>query len=259
MRTRFAEYVIAEKRPHLVLIHLYDLDHFEHDFGPFTPEAFSMLEKVDGYVARILDAARRAGTLDETAIFIVSDHGFSPVSKRIHPGVILERAGLLKTGKAKDARGIERVTVTDWRAAPYISGGSCAIILRDPRDRDARRAALAAFNEFAKGEGRGSLRVLEDGELRRLETNPDAAFILEASEGFYFTSGYTGEAITEGKLRGQHGFLPSRYYTTFIASGAGVGRRGSLGTIRLIDEGPTIARLLNLKLRDAEGRSLSLK
>jgi predicted AlkP superfamily pyrophosphatase or phosphodiesterase len=259
MRTRFAEYVISEKRPHLTLVHLFDLDHFEHDFGPFTPEAFGMLEKVDGYVARILDAARRAGTLNETAVFIVSDHGFSPVSKRIHPGVILSRAGLLRVVKGKDWQGQEREVVKEWLAAPHISGGSCAIILRDAKDREARRKALAAFNEFAQGEGRGSLRVLGEGEVRRLGTNPQAAIILEASEGYYFTAGYTGESITEAKLRGQHGFLPSRYYTTFIAAGAGIGRRGSLGTIRLIDEGPTIARTLNLKLRDAEGRALSLK
>jgi predicted AlkP superfamily pyrophosphatase or phosphodiesterase len=259
MRTRLAEYVISEKRPHLTLIHLFDLDHFEHDYGPFTPEAFSMLEKVDGYVARILDAARRAGTLNETAIFIVSDHGFSPVSKRIHPGVILARAGLQDIVKGKDWQGQEREIAKHWLAASHISGGSCAIILRDAKDDDTRRKVLAAFNEFAQGEGRGSLRVLSDAEVRRLETNPQAAIILEASEGYYFTAGYTGASITAAKLRGQHGYLPSRYYTTFIASGAGIGRRGSLGTIRLIDEGPTIARTLNLKLRDAQGRTLSLK
>lgn len=70
---------------------------------------------------------------------------------------------------------------------------------------------------------------------------------------------YSGDALTPGKLKGQHGFLPSRYYTSFIASGAGIGRRGQLGTIRLIDEGPTIARLLGFKLRHAVGRALPLE
>ncbi|HEX8846142.1 MAG TPA: ectonucleotide pyrophosphatase/phosphodiesterase [Pyrinomonadaceae bacterium] len=259
LRTRFAEYVIAEKRPQVVLIHLFDLDHFEHDKGPFTPEAFEMLEKVDGYVARILDAARRAGTHDETAVFIVSDHGFMPVSKRIYPGVILARAGLVKVSKEKDAKGKESEVVTDWRAVPYLSGGYCGIILRDPKDADAYNKALAAFKEFANNEGRGSLRVIEQKELKSLRSNPNVAFTLDAAEGYYFNNGYTGEAINSGKLRGQHGYLPGRYYTSFIASGAGVSRRGSLGTIRLIDEGPTIARVLGLKLRDAEGRALSLK
>jgi predicted AlkP superfamily pyrophosphatase or phosphodiesterase len=259
MRTRFAEYVISEKKPEVVLVHLFDLDHFEHDFGPFTPEAFAMLEKVDGYVARMLRASARGGTLSETAVFIVSDHGFLPVSKRIQPGVILARAGLVNLRRERDAQGVERSRVADWRAATYVNGGSCAVILRDKKDRDAYRKALAAFKEFIDGEGRGALRVIEEKEARRLGTNPNASLILEASDGYYFNSGYTGDAITPGKLKGQHGFLPTRYYTSFIASGAGVGRRGQLGTIRLIDEGPTIARLLNLKLRNAQGRALDLK
>jgi predicted AlkP superfamily pyrophosphatase or phosphodiesterase len=259
MRTRFAEYVIAEKKPEVVLIHLFDLDHFEHDYGPFTPEAFAMLEKVDAYVARILAAAERAGTMNDTAIFIVSDHGFMPVSKRIHPGVILARAGLLTLGEERDAKGTARTVVTNWRAAPYISGGSCAIILRDAKDRDAYNKALAAFKDFINVEGRGTLRIIEEKEARKLGTNPNAAFILEAADGYYFNSNYSGDALTPGKLKGQHGFLPERYYTSFIASGARIGRRGQLGTIRLIDEGPTIARLLGFKLRNAEGRALTLE
>jgi predicted AlkP superfamily pyrophosphatase or phosphodiesterase len=259
MRTRFAEYVISGKKPEVVLIHLFDLDHFEHNFGPFTPEAFAMLEKVDGYVARILRAAERAGTLSQTAVFIVSDHGFLPVSKRIQPGVVLARAGLLTLRKEKDAAGTERSRVMDWRAAAYVNGGSCAIILRDKKDRDAYTKALAAFKEFAEGEGRGAFRVIEEKEARRLGTNPNASLILEAADGYYFNSSYAGDAITPGKLKGQHGFLPTRYYTSFIASGAGITKRGRLGAIRLIDEGPTIARLLNLRLRNAQGRALSLK
>ncbi|HWS99160.1 MAG TPA: ectonucleotide pyrophosphatase/phosphodiesterase [Pyrinomonadaceae bacterium] len=259
MRTRFAEYVVAEKKPDVVLVHLFDLDHFEHDYGPFTPEVFAILEKVDGYVGRILAAAERAGTLPETAVFIVSDHGFSPVSKQILPGVILARAGLLKLREERGADGRARTAVAEWRAAPYINGGSCAVMLRDPSDREAYRKALAAFTEFAEGEGRGSLRVLAQKEVRRLKTNPGVALTLEAAEGYYFDKGYTGEAIIPAKIRGQHGYLPGRYYTSFIASGAGVTRRGSFGTIRLVDEGPTIASALGLRLPHAEGRALSLK
>jgi predicted AlkP superfamily pyrophosphatase or phosphodiesterase len=260
LRTRFAEYVISEKKPEVVLIHLFDLDSFEHNYGPFKGEAFAMLEKMDAYVARIIAATERAGTIAETAFFVVSDHGFMPVSKRIHPGVILARAGLLTLREERDAQGaLVRNVVTSWRAAPYISGGSCAIILRDRKDREAYHKALAAFRDFTNGEGSGVLRIIEEKEARKLRTNPEAAFILEAAEGYYFNASYSGDAITPARLKGQHGFLPSRYYTSFIASGAGVGRRGQLGTIRLVDEGPTIARLLGLKLRGAEGKALTLE
>jgi predicted AlkP superfamily pyrophosphatase or phosphodiesterase len=270
MRTRFAEYILEQKRPQVMLVHLFDLDHFEHDYGPFTPEAERILEKTDAYVERLLAAAERAGILSDTAVFIVSDHGFLPVSKAIQPGVLLERAGLLKVREEKDAAGNSRPVVTQWRALPYTSAGSCAIILRDPKDTDALNKARAVFQEFTEGRaaslapglGKGSLRVLNEREVRQLHTNPRAALTLEASNGYAFGNNYQGEPLTPSTVRGTHGYLPSKYLNTFIASGAGVRRRGRLdtgGLVRLVDLGPTMARALGLKLGGAEGRAFSLK
>ena len=269
MRTRFAEYVIGEKKPDVMLVHLFDLDHFEHDEGPFTPQAFEMLEKTDGYVARLLDAARRAGTLAETAVFIVSDHGFKSISQQIQPGVILERAGLLKTREEKDAQGRTRTLVADdWRALPYPTAGSCAIILRNPRDGDAMRRALAAFREYAGAEnqgrrakGDGLLRIIYAEHLAKLGSNPRAAFMLEAADGYAFGGSLTGEPLAATRQRGTHGYLPSGadYRTSFIAAGASVTRRGDLGVVHMLDIGPTIAATLGLKLRDADGRPLKLR
>jgi predicted AlkP superfamily pyrophosphatase or phosphodiesterase len=261
MRTRFAEYIIREKRPQLMLIHLFDLDHCEHDYGPFTPEAFAMLEKVDGYVGRILAAAERAGTLGETAVFIVSDHGFRAISKQIQPGVILAHAGLLKTREEKDAQGRVRAVVTEWRALPYVTGGSCAIILRDPHDRDALTRALFAFKDLAGQEqsnpsekGRGLLRIIGAKEVAALGGNTRAAFMLEAAEGYSFGGNYTGEIVTPSRQRGTHGYLPQTpdYHASFIAAGAGIAPRETINIINMTDIGPIIARALGLTLRDAE-------
>lgn len=269
MRTRFAEYVIEKKRPEVTLIHLLDLDHFQHDFGPFTPEAERVLEKIDAYVARILAAAERAGTLSETAVFIVSDHGFQPIDKLIHPGVLLERAGLLKFREERDAQGRTRRVIAEWRAMPYPSGGSCSIILRDPGDTDALNRARAVFNDFTNGmatgfpaDGKGSLRLLDAKEIRAQHANPRVSLMLEAAEGYSFGHNYTGESVTPNPQRGQHGYLPSRYLNTFIAAGAGIKRRGPLNNsrpVRIIDLGPTMARVLKLKLGGAQGHALSLK
>jgi predicted AlkP superfamily pyrophosphatase or phosphodiesterase len=258
LRTRFAEYIITEKRPDVLLVHLFDLDHFQHDYGPFTPEAFAILEKVDGYVARILAAAERAGTLPETAIFIVSDHGFMPVKEQVHPGVLLAQAGLIKLLEGKDAQGKAKILSTDWRAAAYPTSGSCSIILRDPQDKETLKKVRDIFKPLAGKKGSGIFRVIEADEIRRLGANTHAALMLDAADGYTFGSNYTGEFITAYKRRGQHGFLPSRpdYKASLIISGAGFTRRGDLGDIRMIDIGPTIARVLNLKLRDAEGQPL---
>lgn len=269
MRARFAEYLITEKRPALMLVHLFDLDHFQHDYGPFTPEAFAMLEKLDGYVARILEAAERAGTLSETAVFIVSDHGFAPISRLIHPGVVLREAGLLTISQVGGATppeaGATLCVAEDWRALPSLTGGSCAIILRDEWDSEALRRARAAFDGLAKSHRHGAPET--DGELfsfigaeevREMGADVRAAFVLEAAEGYAFGSNYLGDAVTESTMRGQHGYLPSRYFTTFIASGAGVTLRGDLGEINITNIGPSIARTIGLTLRDADGQALSL-
>jgi predicted AlkP superfamily phosphohydrolase/phosphomutase len=258
MRTRFAEYILTEKRPDVMFVHLFDLDHFEHEKGPFTPEAFEILEKVDGYVGRLLEAARRAGTLDETAVFIVSDHGFMPVSKQVQPGVLLERAGLLKVREEKDEKGQPVTVVTAWRALPFVTNGSCAIILKDKNDKEAQRRVREIFKPLAGREGSGILEVLEENRLRALGANPRATLMLDAADGYGFGTKYTGEVITPDTQRGAHGYLPTRpdYYTSFVAWGAGVGRGKPLGIIRMIDIGPTIARSLGLTLKDADGSAL---
>ena len=267
MRTRFAEYLIEQKRPGLVFVHLFDLDHFQHDFGPFTPEAHAALEKSDAYLARLLAAAERAGTLAETAVFVMSDHGFRAYTTQIRPNVILARAGLIKVREEKDAAGRARAAVAEWRAFASTTGGSCAVMLRDPNDKDALTRALAAFAAHA-GVGRGAggkkqvvLRVLNQREVGRAGANPKAAFMLEAAEGYSFDARLDGEPIVEGERRGQHGYLPTTpdYRASFIASGAGIDRGEDLGEIRMIDIGPTIARALGLTLRHADGRALKLR
>jgi predicted AlkP superfamily phosphohydrolase/phosphomutase len=263
LRTRFAEYLLTEKRPELVMIHLFDLDHFQHDYGPFTPEAFRMLEKLDGYVARLVQAAGSAGTLAETAVFIVSDHGFKPINKLIHPGVVLAGAGLLTLNEsdgAASAGSAPSLCVTDWRALPSVTGGSCAIVLRDASDQEAYERARSAFSIAAAAEANGSapFQIIDGEEVRAMGAHDRAAFVLEAADGYAFGQNYTGEVVTPSVQLGQHGYLPSRYRTCFVASGAGIERRGDLGEVSIIDVGPTIARTLGLTLSDADGQALQI-
>jgi predicted AlkP superfamily pyrophosphatase or phosphodiesterase len=269
MRTRFAEHIIREKRPRLMLVHLFDLDHFQHDYGPFTKEAFAVLEKTDGYVARILRAAEAAGTLRETAVFVVSDHGFRPVRKVIHPGVILAQWGLIETKESADEKGNKRTVVTDWQAWPYVANGSCVLMLRDPNDKDLINMVRFAFRGFReigvggyreKGEGT-LLDFVSRNSLERLGVHASAVLVLEAADGYSFGGNLVGEPVTDNAQRGAHGYLPTipGYRASLVASGAGVRRRGDLGTVRMTDIGPTVARALGLTLRDAEGKPLRLR
>jgi predicted AlkP superfamily pyrophosphatase or phosphodiesterase len=259
MRSRFAAYIIEHKRPELMLVHLWDFDHWEHNEGPFTPAAFSILEKVDADIARILDAYKRAGLLNQTTVFIVTDHGFMPITKQIRPGVLLAQKGLITLGESKDASGNSRIVVKDWKALPYVTGGSCAILLRDPNDKTTLAKVRDIFIPMAAKQDSGILKVFERDEIIKLGGNPDAALMLEAADGYSFGNNLTGELIIPSRQKGTHGYLPTRYEASFIASGAGVKPERTIGQVRMIDIGPTIARTLGLSLGDAQGKAFGLK
>ncbi len=260
-RTTFAEYIISEKRPDVMLVHLYDLDHFQHDFGPFTPEVFEILEKTDAYVARLLAAVEKGGTLRDTTVFITSDHGFKPISKQINPGVLLNRAGLLTSKTEKDEDGRELTTFTDWQAAVYTTGAASAIYLKDPNDKAAMKKLLEIFKPLEKDPNSGIYKVLEQKDIKKINSNTRAAIMLEAADGYTFSSDYTGEFITNSRSRGMHGYLPNRenYYASFIASGNHISRRGMIDYLNVTDAGSTIASFLGLKLKNATGRIVKLQ
>jgi len=259
-RTRIGEYILTEKRPNVMLIHLFDLDHFQHDYGPFTPEAHSAIEKSDAYVARLLAALERAGTLNETAVFITSDHDFKPISRQVHPGVLLRKAGLVDGTIEKDESSRERFVATDWKAAVYVTGASCAIYLRDSSDKASMKALRETFEPLAGKPDSGIAKVLDARALKRIGSNTSATLMLEAAEGFTFGGSYSGEPIVASLSKGMHGYLPTTpdFFASFIASGAGISGRGWIGLMEMPDAGTTIAAVIGLKLKNATGKPANL-
>ena len=266
MRTGFAEYIIEYKRPELMFVHLFDFDHWQHEKGPFTPTAFAALEKLDADVGRMLAAAESAGTLTQTTVFIVTDHGFLPTKWQINPGVALVKAGLITLREEATADGGTKTVVKDWKIMPYITGASCALILKDPTDKETLRKARIAMEQLSSESDDGRSRaaaprmtILSSAQVRARHTNPRAAFILEAHPDYLFGSNLTGANTVAAKQLGQHGYLPERYEASFIASGPAVTGRGRRGQIRMVQEASTIALVLGIQLRDTRERPVSLR
>jgi predicted AlkP superfamily pyrophosphatase or phosphodiesterase len=252
-RTNVAEYVIKNYRPNLMLVHLIELDDTHHHFGPRSPKAIETMEREDGYVARILQAAREAGIADSTTIFLVSDHGFASVSKKFEPNVVLARAKLIgfdPSGKA-----------VSWKAAAWDADGSCAIVLHDPEDKATAKQVTEIFSKIASRDNAPISQVLERKELDRLGAIPQACIMLEASPGYYFDDALTGPEVkdSEKDYRGTHGYLPSklemRSALIMYGQAARVGARVAIA--RMIDVGPTAAAVLGLSLADTQGQVLT--
>ena len=250
-RCAISEYIISTYKPNLMLIHLIELDGAHHTNGPRTPPSIAIAERLDAYVGRIIEATRRAGIFDRTTFFLVSDHGFAEVTRKFEPNVLLVKEKLITLGA--DGK------PTDWKAAAWPAGGSCAIVLRDPDDKETATRVTSIFTRIAAGKGPIN-RVLNQEELKRMEAVPTAFLMLDAAPGISFGEELSGPETHEAKdYRGTHGQLPSRadMHSSLIVYGAHARVGAKLALARMIDIGPTAAAVLGLRFSNAEGTPIA--
>jgi len=250
-RTTISEYLINTYKPNLMLIHLIALDDAHHKNGPRTPAAIATTEQMDGYVGRIIEATRKAGIFDQTTFFLVSDHGFADVNKKFEPNVVLVKEKLITL--AADGK------PSDWKAAAWPAGGSCAIVLRDPNDKETAAKVTSIFSRIAASKGPIN-RVLNQAELKRLQSIPNAVLMMDAAPGVSFGEELTGPEVHDSKdYKGTHGQLPSRadMHSALIVYGAGARVGAKMALARMIDIGPTAAAVLGMSFANAQGRPIA--
>jgi predicted AlkP superfamily pyrophosphatase or phosphodiesterase len=245
-----AAHLIEKKQVNLLLVHLVSADGIQHVFGPQTLPAYQAVAFEDRCVKEIWEAIQRSPLAAESALFVVSDHGFAPYDKLIRPNVILKRLGLVETDKSGN--------VTRRDAWSVTTGGSAFVYLFG-KQAQARAAEISAeLKKLKTVEG-----VLEPAEFTKLglprpEANPEMAqLVLTTRPGFAFDDATVGEPIADaGGHKGCHGHRsePRFMHATFVAWGAGIRAGARIKTIENIDVAPTIARLLHVQLPAAEGR-----
>lgn len=78
---------VKAKRPDLLAVCFDQLDHAGHSAGHDTPGYYECLRRLDGYIGRIVGAAREAGIAERTVFMLTSDHGGIGTG---HGGIALE-------------------------------------------------------------------------------------------------------------------------------------------------------------------------
>jgi predicted AlkP superfamily pyrophosphatase or phosphodiesterase len=234
---RVATHVARRHEPALLLLHFLCVDSLQHLYGPRSPEAYWALEYVDGLIGRFLDSLPDPG-LDQTTVFVVSDHGFLPSNREIRPNVRLRKLGA-------------------QREARFVMNHGAGALYRldaDPTAVDQLAREIAAM------EGVSGMWPAKEYEALGLPAPADhhqvADVMFEAAPGYSYGDAADGEDEHGApKYLGTHGQRPiyadNRAY--FLAVGAGIRRGVPLGAIRSRDVAPTVAATLGLRMEAVEG------
>ncbi len=247
-RTRFAIRLLETRRPSLLTLHLVALDHTQHETGPGSPEAIAVLERLDEAVGRLRETAERLSP-GRAWIAVVSDHGFVRTDMLLNLMPAFRAAGLFTVESGK---------ISDWKAMPWTSGGSVAIVLKDPKDAATLVAVRGVLDTVAADPANGVDRVLDAEQLRKRGGFPAASFLVGLKPGWQTGASLTGPVLSKRKPGGAHGHLPDLpdLHASFFLVGPGVPAGRALGIIDMRDIAPTLASRLGLTLSSAEGRSL---
>ena len=233
--------IIKKHHPDLMLFHLLALDGIEHQTGFGNDSGRDAIAFLDDRVKDIVDAVRDAGDIGNTTFLVVSDHGQQSVHKQIHCDVLLKQAGLSQSTFC-------------------IPEGGFTLVYQKGATADSRLALKAVFT--GKPGVRSALLPNEaamDGWPTPTQTDQGPDLLVYAENGHAFAGGKSNEAVTETKEIGAHGYPNTEplMKSIFIASGAGIARKGEIAEFDNVDVAATIAKLLNVSLPGSDGKVLT--
>jgi predicted AlkP superfamily pyrophosphatase or phosphodiesterase len=248
-RGQYTAWILEKKHPALLTLHLSSLDHIEHETGPFSTEDIAILETIDATIGKIRETAERLAP-GRTYIAVVSDHGFVRTDAQLNLFPLFRDAKLITVN--------EKGKITDWKAIPWVTGGSAAIVLKDPGDAATLSQVREVLAKVASDPANGIDRILEAEDLHKRGGYPPASFFVGLKPGWKTGSTMDGPVLSKLKVGGTHGALPDLpdLRASFFLIGPGVPAGRSLGVIDMRDVAPTLARLAGLSLPSADGKIL---
>jgi predicted AlkP superfamily pyrophosphatase or phosphodiesterase len=249
IRGRYAQWILEKKHPGFLLLHVVALDHIQHDTGPFSADAIAVLERLDSVIGNLRDTAERLAP-GRALVAVVSDHGFVKTDAQLNLFPAFREAKLFTVG--------EKGKIADWRAMPWTTGGSAAIVLKDPNDSATLTQVRELLAKLAHDPANGIDRILESEELRKRGAYPTASFFVGLKPGWKTGSALEGPVLSKIKTGGAHGELPDlpELRASFFLVGPDVPAGRSLGIIDMRDVAPTLAHAAGLSLPTADGKNL---
>ena len=216
-----------ERRPHLVMLYLTDVDDTTHRRGPDSPGTAVAVAAVDRAVTRLLNGVDRLSIRDSVNVIVVSDHGMeeSPQEKMLPLRPMLAAAG------------IDTMLVQMGDNGPTMSlwlGGD-SVLAR--RTREVLNAGLVRARAYARG---------ATPSRWHLEGNVRAGDVIVVGDPGYVVAKGAHDRVLD---RGNHGWDPidPAMHGIFIAAGPQIARAGRIAAFENVDVYPFLVSLLRLE------------
>ena len=255
--------------PEMMLLHLTDVDTLRHKYGVHAPEVKEALKRHDKRLGELLACLSRVEesenkgrrnvyedgfpAFENTAMVILGDHYQKDIHTMSYPNHFLWRKGYIK---------IAHDRVKDYSAYAQTADGACYIYVN--REKGLSGAFLDQLekdlHKMARIKEYGIAKIFDARQAASKGADPNCAFMLEGRDGYAFGSDYLSASLPaaedEHKKKAVHGYLPGDdSYTTFFAmTGAGVEEGAMVPRMKLIDEGPTIAKFLGINIGMTDGK-----
>lgn len=249
--------MITNFKPNLLMVHPANVDAYRHETGLFTQKVESGLHETNLWIGQLIKACDDAGILDKTDFFIVSDHGQLNIRRCIALNVMLAEKGLIDVDENGEIR--------DWTAFAKSGGLSACVYLKNPDSAEDLARTKAVLDELKSSEMAGIGEVFTEEEARtKHHLGGKFSFVIETDDYTSYANDWIRPLVRPQDNRNYrfgratHGHLPEKGpQPTLIAFGPHMKPGAVIPNANLVDEAPTFAHALGLKMENTDGHVLT--
>lgn len=250
-------YTIKEKKPDITFVHYTDLDTMRHHHGFYSKEAKEALKRHDSRLEDIIKTLKENNMYEDSTIIALGDHSSLDEDKIINLNILLKENGYINVNTSGN--------IIDYKAIIKNCDGSAYVYVKDSLNQKLICEIRDLIDDFNK-KYKCIEAIFTSDEAKELGADPRCALMLEANKGYYFLDHLEGEIIKKIQpneagvvhdvTSSTHGYSPFKedYTTVFMAAGCGIKKGAVIEKMNLIDEAPTMAKLLGLELKNVDGR-----
>jgi predicted AlkP superfamily pyrophosphatase or phosphodiesterase len=251
--TECALYLLQKEKVDFLMVHLTDVDTNKHHYGTENDEITNALRRHDVRLGKIMQILNTHDCYKQSTIVVLGDHSLIDTNKILKLNTLFVKEGYI----TKDEKG----KLQEPKVYLNNCDGSAYIYIKD-NDVALKDKVIQLLKDFSSNNDDCLEEILSGDDLRNLGIDNNCAIMLEAKKGYYFSNDLTGETIEEvGEKydKATHGYSPFKedYQTFFLVSGDNIKKNFDIGEMSLLDEAPTLAKIIGTELPSPDGRILS--